>query len=434
MPEVSSASQIPVRGRVVQKTTTTRVLSAEEAQASGPKMLPIWEYFETIKPEDWSEHIGYLYRVQPKIGGQEGYLMKFAEPITVDQVRDRFGGQVFRAILKKGQQRVCDTVFTIEAPPKMQTDQGNYQTAQTQPTNSGGGDIARHAIDVATDPQRAAVSLTQEAARSGFEMLRAQMTAGGQQLTLRDVFELMDRMEAKRATAPSGGSGMPTWLETALVAVVPALIGRILTPENPIETFGKLASALQNIPGFGGKSGGNDWKAAMVEALPRVAQSATEIMGEWRRTAEIAANAQRGALPPAQPAPALTAGSGAPANPNPAAPPAGAPPAAPPSSAPAAPPPDGWLKMKLRDMFIAGRSGEDVGRFLEDIHPAFLEQITSIAPEQLQSYLRMDPDGILSPFADDPRMLPFLKELHTWANDVETQDAAAADAPKPKPN
>lgn len=394
-------------------------------------MPKVWEYMETMKQEDWPDHIGYLYRVLPKIAGGESYLMKFSEPITMDYVKEKFGGQMFRIILKKGQQRVCDTVFTIEAPPKMQTDQYNYSA----PAPAQSSETVRMA-EMLNDPTaaRTAVNLTQQAATAGFDMLRAQMaqTIGNNQLSLRDIIELLDRRSAP-------ASAMPDWLAQTLAAAVPALItglvSKLVTPENPIETFKNLAGALQSMPGFGGGKGGSDWKASLVESLPQIAQAGTQMMHEWRVATEAAASTHNRQLP-AAPGPHLVPTATV-QNPNAPAPLPGSAATVTPRDMPAQPggspppPPEKWLKMKMVEMFRAGRSGEDVGVFLEEIAPMFVEQLAPVPPEQLQGFLRMDPDQILTQIADDPRMLQFLTEFHTWANEIDQAAAVAVATQKP---
>lgn len=417
MPRVGSAATAPAApppvGLVEERVIRTRTIPPDEER---PKMLSLWEYQDQMKPEDWIEHIGYLYRMQPKIAGGESYLMKFTEPITMDIIREKFGGQVFRVILKKGQQRVCDTVVTIEAPPKMQTDQQNY----SQPIQPAATSDLRHALDVVADPSKVNTSIALQTAQTGFDMLRAQMaqSVAGNQLSVKDIIELMERRQTS--------SGMPQWLETALAAAVPALISRFLTPENPIETFKNLTSALSAIPGFGGSGAAKeDWKASLVSVLPNVFEHGTSIMREWRMATEAAARAQP-ALPPAGAQTAvLAAMQPNPNTPPPGTPPAGAPPpgSAPPANGPLPPPPADWLKMKLREMFLAGRTGAEVGQFLEDLAPAFLNELAPVPPETLLTYLRLD--AILKTIADDPRLPEFLAQLHAWANDTSSEPAAA---------
>lgn len=428
--------------QVLRKVTTT-VTEGEGAEGAKETCASnIFEFFDSKKTgDDWD--IGYLYRTEPRISGQESYLMKFTEPITQDFVREKFGGHLFRVLLKKGPQRVCEGKMAIEAPPKMQTDNSNYNQ-QPLAAAPGNGDIARHAMDLVADPAKASIGIAMQTAQTGFDIVRAQMAAQmansqSNQLTLPQILELVDRLIAARAPA-AAASAMPDWLAQTLAAAVPALItglvSKLVTPENPIETFKNLAGALQSMPGFGGGKGGSDWKASLVESLPQIAQAGTQMMHEWRVATEAAASTHPNRqLPPAPAAPFLVPTATV-QNPNAPAPaprsePApGASGAAQPGGSPP-PPPEKWLKMKMVEMFRAGRSGEDVGVFLEEIAPMFVEQLAPVPPEQLQGFLRMDPDQILTQIADDPRMLQFLTEFHTWANEIDQAAAVAVATQKP---
>lgn len=411
--------------QVSRKVTTVITEGSEGADVKETCSSNVFEFFDTKKVgEDWD--IGYLYRTAPKIEGQEGYLMKFTEPITLDFVRERFGGHLFRVLLKKGPQRVCEGKMAIEAPPRMQTDDSNYnQRLSSNGTNTGTDGLARHAMDLVADPSKASIGIALQTAQTGFDIVRAQMAASvdKNQLGVKDMFELVDRMVAARTVAPA--PGMPAWLETALAAAIPALLARILTPENPIETFKNLASALQSMPGMKGSA--NDWKASIVEVLPQLAERGTQMMQEWRLATEAAAGAQRRLSPAPPTGPVLVAPL--PQNPqnlqnlqNPAV--AAVDGATPTPGGPVPPPPENWLKMKLVEMFQAGRTGEEVGEFMDEIAPAFLDDLSKYTAKQLHGYLSIDP--ILKAVAGDPRALEFLEQLIAWANAPETEAAAQA--------
>lgn len=415
-------------GTVVVEEKRTHVEPAA-APAEDKATWNIFEYMDGMKPEDWETHRGYVYRVQPRISEArgEGYLMKVVEPFTIEDIREKFGGTVFRAVLKRGQERVADTTFTVEAPPKLQTENGNY--AAHNP--GGGGDVLRGAIDHIADPAgaRAAVNLTQQAAISGFEMLRTAMPQN--QLSLKDILDLMDR----RAAAPPPGSGMPPWLETALASMVPALISKILTPDNPIDTFTKMVAALKESPfSMSGRASASDWKTELVSALPSVFDKGASMLENYAKVAEMQARRALPAAPPAGtvvPMPAQPAAVPMVQNPT-----AGIPPAAPASPSNAAPaagapvqePPEIWTKQKLVEFFKEGRSGEEVGAWLDDTAPSWLNALVMFSPDQIIGFMREDPDKLLTQIADDPKMLAFLQALAKWAAEEDATTAVATAA------
>lgn len=411
-------------GTVIVEEKRTRVEPAAPGEA---RNWNIWEYMDGMKPTDWTDgnYIGYLYRLQPRAAAGESYLIKFVEPISIDWVREKFGGTQFRAFLKKGQERVCDTTFTIEAPPKMQTEHGNY--AATPPAS---GDVLRGAIDHIADPAgaRAAVNLTQQAAISGFEMLRTAMPQN--QLSLKDILDLMDR----RAAAPPPGSGMPPWLETALASMVPALISKILTPDNPIDTFTKMVAALKESPfSMSGRASASDWKTELVSALPSVFDKGASMLENYAKVAEMQARCALPAAPPAGTVVPMPVPAAVPMVQNPTA---GIPPAAPATPSNAAPaagapvqePPEIWTKQKLVEFFKEGRSGEEVGAWLDDTAPSWLNALVMFSPDQIIGFMREDPDKLLTQIADDPRLPAFLQALAKWAAEEDATTAVATAA------
>src|SRR5271154_783473 len=131
--EIMSAS-----GPVVETVSRKRVVPTTELETEKRSGVPdFWEYIESLKPEQWTDHIVYLYRQEPKTttypGAPPAYLDKYTGTIevrpgvtvamddagTIQQaVKEKFGGRVFRMILKKGKERLTETTFSTEAQPK----------------------------------------------------------------------------------------------------------------------------------------------------------------------------------------------------------------------------------------------------------------------------------------------------------------------------
>lgn len=84
-----------------------------------PKAMGFWEYQEQLKAHQWSEHNGYIYRLQEE-GGKHGLLLdKFFEPITPEGLKEKYGGGFYRLHLKRGPTAVYVEHYGIEGPPKV---------------------------------------------------------------------------------------------------------------------------------------------------------------------------------------------------------------------------------------------------------------------------------------------------------------------------
>jgi hypothetical protein len=72
----------------------------QEPDDAGPDF---WERLEQLTPEDWVSHEVHLYRRRPKVAlqGLGGYLAKFQQAVTIDDIKHAFGGYDFEAMLKK---------------------------------------------------------------------------------------------------------------------------------------------------------------------------------------------------------------------------------------------------------------------------------------------------------------------------------------------
>lgn len=65
--------------------------------------LSIWQAMEKMTPDDWSDKILYIYRIQPlsykKSSGQHEYIQKRLTPIDKNELQATFGGGVFQLLL-----------------------------------------------------------------------------------------------------------------------------------------------------------------------------------------------------------------------------------------------------------------------------------------------------------------------------------------------
>lgn len=171
MAEVSSA------GHVLEKTTRTRIIP--EAQSAQP--IDYWEYIERQKLPD-PDHLLYLYLQRENrnipYGTYTSHIqMRDGKLVPIDDreafeagVQARFGGGIWRLILKCGKQRKCETrIFTGDGPTyPPPTD---AQEMQNMPAGSNGRfgaqppqmdastQIASKAMDVVAGQEHQAVNL-----------------------------------------------------------------------------------------------------------------------------------------------------------------------------------------------------------------------------------------------------------------------------------
>src|SRR5208282_4183786 len=128
MRSVSAVSPSPNNETVV-TTTTKQVLPAQNRTT-----VDFWPYIESLKPEDWSKHIVYIYRTEPrvsmygdgassleKITGflemRPGVQIPFNSQEEIELgIREKHGGKAFRLILKRGSERIAETKCSNDYP------------------------------------------------------------------------------------------------------------------------------------------------------------------------------------------------------------------------------------------------------------------------------------------------------------------------------
>jgi hypothetical protein len=180
---------------VVETVSRKRVLSSSEVENEKTSRVPdFWEYIESLKPEQWTSqnHIVYLYRQEPKTttypGAPPAYLDKYVGEIevrpgysvpmndagTVQQaIKDKFGGRVFRMILKRGSERLTEATFSTEAQPKYPDTTPQYANQSANPPATDAS-VASKAIDAMASQQPDAVRLAMDVLRSASEIVMRQ--------------------------------------------------------------------------------------------------------------------------------------------------------------------------------------------------------------------------------------------------------------------
>jgi hypothetical protein len=447
-------------GPVVETVSRKRVVSATELEnEKGSRVPDFWEYVESLKPEQWSDHIIYLYRQEPKTttfpGAPPAYLDKYTGTIevrpgitvamddagTIQQaIKEKFGGRVFRMILKKGKERVTEATFSTEAQPKYPDNSPQYANQNPLPgTPATDASVASKAIDaMAAQPL--------DSVRMAMEVLRG-------------ASEIVMRHGAAATPAPAPPvDDFDRQLKQAMIA-------RLLNPPDPFEMLVRFKTLMGDSNGAGGPMMEKILGAAVdkiLNPLPPVTGRTTlldigrefipvlgTVMHEYRLSREADARiteVQRSAMPP-QPAPVVQQ------NPSPAPAVLPAPQPAPvPAAAPQAPPAPTLTFPQIEahiasiisnSEFTTDEAVDEVLAFLYNTDPRLVGALLN--PPSLNHQLKPGKEGLMmlctyeAPFkaclSNPPRLSEFLDKFIAAATQEEANQArlrAAAPA-NPKP-
>jgi hypothetical protein len=413
MPKVT-----PGEGQAVEETTVTRIIPARDKENDRGSTEAI-EYMETVPREKWEQanHIVYLYRVEPPVyRGAPGaaYVTKYSSPITLEQIQQEYGGGLWRIVIKRANERVSDSRYQLSGTPRDLTRSTQEFTpgAPSGVPASDSSSLVSKAMDLATNPTAQAHQM---------EMMRASATAAidlvkanaPKQMTVAEILELAKGLNG------SHGNEKP-FLETevgkiviaAASALVTALVNRVVAPPaDPLEQISKYADVIAK---FSPTSTSNDWKAALVQAAPQLANAVKDTVQELRlgTEAQLRLNAGRTVnMPPPPPAPP----------PQPAAPPAQPNPT--PANVleiPSQPQVDPLLAFETRLVELLNDpkiTGEQAGEELDKQWPRIVDEIAMASVDQILQAFAIRP--ILQPHAQNPRLRQFVTEFLEWAREVE---------------
>lgn len=420
-----SAPDPPAANQTVVTTTTKQVLPIQNRAT-----VDFWPYIEALKPEDWSKHIVYIYRTEPRVsmygdGASSlekitGYLeiapgkqipFNSQEEVEIG-IREKHGGKAFRLILKRGSERIAESKCSNDYPPRYHM------------PGIGGGSSDHPNITSYSD-----ASATADVAKVAMSTM-----AGQERATTETAVRALDAasqvvMRMAQGTTPPPPSAMDQAMQSMMVE----LMRRSLNPPppppapDPIEQMTKLAGLLNQFNGGGGGAGlgplapivtkfletasdrvfnpaaaspTSSAAAELVRQLPGVAGYVTQAIREWRAGVE----AQRDTA-------AMMTGRSRP--PAPAAPPAAAPQPnmqPPPTQLPT--PPGGeivmpsleFIEVKIIEIIEEGNPAEDTA---DDIL-SFIERMDSALPAQLHSLGEAE---LLKLFQARPILQPALKNM-----------------------
>lgn len=454
-----------VTGQILEKTTRTKIISEP------PSPPDFWEYMEQLRLPD-SEHLMYLYlqrenrnvpygQYSSHFTARDGHLVPIDDREALEQaIQHRFGGGIWRLILKKGKSRKCETrIFTGETPTlpppppdpneqAIQQNPNNPFTQNLQPAHRDANvDLAAHAIDTISEQEHKSVSVGLDMFKAGTDAMKSAL-----------------EMRFANAAAPAGPVAA---LQDALTN---ALIGRLT--RDPMEDFKNMLAVMREVSGGSASGNGNDIARPMEQlrsvfsfvrelgvssapavstgaeivrhvatVIPQAMEGVRASMSDWKLGKEAE---ERTAVLMMQP-------GGRPGFTSPARPP-GPPPAPPPMVAPQPaiaaasgispsspyPPPGGapsteFIESRIMELIRAPISAEDVAHdvltFLHTLagenpppERQYVAQLASLGETGLVNLFNMRPT--LKPAtANMPRLLEFIRMFLSYHAEDQAQES-----------
>src|SRR5208282_2972335 len=414
-------------------STTTREVQTVPTRTT----VDFWPYIEALKPEDWSKHIVYVYRTEPRIsmyGSGEGALEKITGFLEVGPgrqipfnsreeielgIREKHGGKAFRLILKRGSERIAEEKCSNDYPPRYpHTVPGmDPQSHSVSPFSdaSASADVAKVAMSTIAGQERAATETAVRAldAASSVILRMAQGTTPPPPTAMDQTMQAMMVEMMRRAMNPPPPPD-PIEQVTKIMALVNTLGGGSggggLGPLAPImNRFLETAAEKVFNPAVAGPT--SSAAAELVRQLPGVAGYVTQAIREWRAGVEAqrdTAAMMTGRQPAAHPA---------------TAPPAPQPQMQPlPTQLPPTPQPENtmglpsleFIEAKIKEILEEGSPVEDAAddalAFLDRMHPELITHLRAGGETELLKLFSTRPT--LKPAtANMPRLVEFIRAI-----------------------
>jgi hypothetical protein len=453
---VKSATDIPEIGRTVVKTTETRVLPADPL--TGERKTPdFFEYVEKLSLADWErhpKHTLYVYRRTSEAGPMVPLerlsgVFPIAPGVAVN-VSDReefeialaqkYGGGIYRLILKKGSERITEGRIVIDGPPKNTRPgildgveaNGNGATVQNPPETTEG--VATTAMNIVANKESQGLQIGMAA--------------------LHIAADVVQRLAHPTTPVPAVGDDLTRQFMQVMIA-------KMLNQPDPIEQFAKFAGLMATLsPGANGaihpavqkiidtalERFGNpvasgsvtSTGAALVSQLPQIAGYVTEAVREWRvgseaqlHTAQIMASQGRApALPPGAPTGTVQPPNGRPITQAtqiaPQAPPVAQ---VPPDGSPSLAFIEGKIVEILKEPIPAEEAADEVLSFLSRMDPKLVDQLAGANETQLMQLFQTQ--EVLKQYHDLARLQEFCRAFLKYANEDAPADGVP---PTTKPN
>lgn len=427
----------------VVRTTTTQILPADPVPPER-KMVDFWKYIEALKPEDWSRHIVYIYRTEPRVSNytdgpsvlekSTGYLevrpgltIPFNSQEEVElAIKEKHGGKAFRLILKRGSERIAEAKISNDMPPKfppvgMSTMSADLPGAPVSTSTDATADVAKTAMATMAGQDRAAIEIANSVLRSSADMVQ------------------------RLAQGPQNGAG-----DDLTRQVMTALINKALNPPDPLELITRILPLINRPSGspaagvdrlmdaaierFLSPSASGPVASAgaeLVRQLPSVAGYVTQAIQHWRAgmeaqrdTAAIMTRTPSAAAAPPQPVPRQLPPTILPQQPPQ--------PAAQPEAAGGNPLPLEFIETKIMEILNEGNPEDDAAddtlTFLNRLDPQLIAYLFSLGEAGLLQLFQQQP--LLRPaLTNMPRLTKFIKEFIKLAGGSAEEPPAGPGAP-----
>lgn len=261
-----------------------------EIKADTPPKPKI-DFWEEVRPgakQDWSRRIVYLYRTKPVTGMKvkEKYLDVFAQPFTVENVKTKYGGEEFKAILVQDGKIIATEEFSIEAPPIYDATRENPMGPNGQPAASvAGEEVTRKITDQFLEERRSENEMLTDAHKrsldivtDGFKQVQAQAvrTESGGDSNIINTIRVLKELGLVGQPPPNP---MATMVEMMKFAKEMGFMGggNALTGlKEQIELVKTLADAV----GSGGGGGKTDIWGTLVSKAPEIIDGLGNIVGK----------------------------------------------------------------------------------------------------------------------------------------------------------
>lgn len=266
-------------GEVVVTTTRKRVIEAKERATPD-----FWEYLEKLNPQDWDRHIVYMYRRDSDTStGPSVFLEKLTGNISLPDstvvpmtsredveyaIAKKYGGRIFRLILKNGGERVSETRVYIDMPPKVVQAQADPMPGvQVHPSDSTAA-IASEAMRTVAGQEGNGLIIAANVLNSAANVVKNLSERGNtppapsetDQMLKMMMLKMMEKMMDRFDAPPPTGSSNSAIVERLLSAAVDRML-------NPMpQTTGPAVSAT----------------AELVRSLPSIGNTIVTGLQEWR--------------------------------------------------------------------------------------------------------------------------------------------------------
>jgi hypothetical protein len=421
--------------------------------------MSIWQAFERMTQDDWSDKMVYIVRSFPftvniHTGLKYGSIFKGGYPgITEEQIQDNFGGGKFRLWLNMGKMTMCNAhAGPYPGKPKLLPDEDLMLTQHdgeeaAAPAADAGNEMLLKILDRLLNEREAAqatgdtksadsigraLDIVTNAAKRANDMVadsNKPQTLESQVATFTAIKNLIEPKDKDES--------LTKLLITKLLDRAFATPAASATAANPVDQLNATMDLVEKLQErFGeGPRGGSDWKSLLIQAIPAVVEHLAQ-MAKTIQSRPIVVNMPRnfrpgpGAPPPG---PAMIPVDALPFNP---ADMGGAPqpldegeiPSPTPDTRNPAPAyelaPLDHIKRRLVAMFYRGKPGDLCASFIEDAAPALYEHLKGQSAETLLPFMQTDP--ILSEIAGQPGIKEWLEELVTFVKDVESETPETA--------